>query len=98
MNKKLYVPDHMVSTLNKQRGRTSDIPKAINKAFPETKENKNSKDPSKFEPSVIDRQPQPTGYRVLVSPGIFQKKRKVDLLFPMQREIESHSLPFVHMW
>ena len=40
MNKKLYVPDHMVGTLNKQRGRPSEIPKAINKAFPEAKENK----------------------------------------------------------
>ena len=92
MNKKLYVPDHMVGTLNKQRGRTSDIPKAINKAFPEAKENKNSKDPSKFEPSVIDRLPQPTGYRVLVIPWYLPEKTKGGLIVPdATRDRESFS-------
>ena len=68
MNKKLYVPDRMV-------------PKVPPKVF-KTKESKNSEDPSKFATSVVDRLPQPTGYRLLVIPYYMNQKTKGGLYVP----------------
>ena len=76
MNKKLFIPEKKVI------GASSPIPKAIEKGFPKTEESKNSEDPSKFEPSVIDRLPQPTGYRVLVIPYYMKQKTKGGVFIP----------------
>ena len=68
MTKKLFVPDRMVPK----------VPPSVFKA----EESKNSKDPSKFQPSVLDRLPQPTGYRLLVIPYYMKQKTKGGVYVP----------------
>ena len=60
MNKKLFVPEKKVI------GATSPMPKAVTKAFPKIEESKNSIDPSTFGKPILERLPQPTGWRILV--------------------------------
>ena len=66
------------------------IPKSLVTAFGKSQEDKNSEDPSKIEPSVIDRLPQPTGYRILIIPYYPAQKTKGGLYVPDQvRDRES---------
>ena len=62
MNKKLFVPEKKVI------GATSPVPKAVTKAFPKIEESKNSVDPSTFGKPILERRPQPTGWRIRVMP------------------------------
>ena len=67
-----------------------DIPKSLVTAFGKGQEDKNSEDPSQLEPSVIDRLPQPTGYRILIIPYYPAQKTKGGLYVPDQvRDRES---------
>ena len=61
-----------------------DIPKSLVTAFGKSKEDKNSEDPSQIEPSVIDRLPQPTGYRILIIPYYPAQQTKGGLYVPDQ--------------
>ena len=64
MTKKLYVPERILA-----QKKVNPTPKAISKAFDDKEEaSKNSKDPSELDVSVLERLPQPTGYRMLVIP------------------------------
>ena len=66
------------------------IPKSLVTAFGNGQEDKNSEDPSKIEPSVIDRLPQPTGYRILIIPYYPAQQTKGGLYVPDQvRDRES---------
>ena len=76
MNKKIFVPQKKII------GATSRIPKAVEKAFPKVEESKNSEDPSKFKPSVIERLPQPVGYRLLVIPYYMKQTTKGGVFIP----------------
>ena len=70
----------------------SKLSKPLEAAFknPSENVNKNIDDPSKIEPSVIDRLPQPTGYRVLIIPYYPKSKTKGGLYIPDQvRDRES---------
>ena len=80
MTKKLYVPDRIMA----QRAKAiNPTPKAISKAFDNKEEaNKNSKDPSKLDVSVLERLPQPTGYRILVIPYYLSEKTKGGIIIP----------------
>ena len=86
MSKKLYVPDRLVA-----KRQINPVPPAIGKGFGQDKEpNKNEDDPSKIDSSVIDRLPQPTGYRLLVLPYYPKEKTKGGVYIPdATRERES---------
>ena len=72
MTKKLFVPDRVA---------TAKLPKSIEKGF-EAEEDKNSKNPEEFDGSVIDRLPQPVGYRLLVIPYYMKSKTKGGVYIP----------------
>ena len=78
MTKKLYVPDRLLA-----KKQINPVPPAIGKGFGQDKEpNKNEDDPSKIDSSVIDRLPQPTGYRLLVIPYYPKEKTKGGVYIP----------------
>ena len=78
MSKKLYVPDRLLA-----KKQINPVPPAIGKGFGQDKEpNKNEDDPSKIDASVIDRLPQPTGYRLLVIPYYPKEKTKGGVYIP----------------
>ena len=78
MSKKLYVPDRLLA-----KKQINSVPPAIGKGFGQDKEpNKNEDDPSKIDSSVIDRLPQPTGYRLLVIPYYPKEKTKGGVYIP----------------
>ena len=78
MSKKLYVPDRLLA-----KKQINPVPPAIGKGFGQDKEpNKNEDDPSKIDSSVIDRLPQPTGYRLLVIPYYPKEKTKGGVYIP----------------
>ena len=78
MSKKLYVPDRLLA-----KKQINQVPPAIGKGFGQDKEpNKNEDDPSKIDSSVIDRLPQPTGYRLLVIPYYPKEKTKGGVYIP----------------
>ena len=78
MSKKLYVPDRLLA-----KKQINPVPPAIGKAFGQDKApNKNEDDPSKIDSSVIDRLPQPTGYRLLVIPYYPKEKTKGGVYIP----------------
>tara|TARA_R100001086_G_scaffold233323_1_gene154940 strand:+ start:6 stop:419 length:414 start_codon:yes stop_codon:yes gene_type:complete len=78
MTKKLFVPDRILA-----QKKINPTPKAISKAFDQKEEAvENSKDPSKLDVSVLERLPQPTGYRVLVIPYYLSEKTKGGVIIP----------------
>ena len=78
MSKKLYVPDRLVA-----KRQINPVPPAIGKGFGQDKEpNKNEDDPSKIDTSVIERLPQPTGYRLLVIPYYPKERTKGGVYIP----------------
>jgi chaperonin GroES len=86
MTKKLYVPERILA----QR-KINPTPKAISKAFDEKEDTSlNSEDPSKLDVSIIERLPQPTGYRILVLPYFPKEKTRGGVFIPdATRERES---------
>jgi co-chaperonin GroES (HSP10) len=86
MTKKLFVPDRFLA-----KKQVNPTPPPISKAFGKSDEpNKNEDDPSKIDVSVIDRLPQPTGYRLLVIPYYPKEKTKGGVYIPdATRERES---------
>ena len=81
MTKKLYVPDNVAKKYKKPQG-MEDIPKPMKAAFGKQKENKNENDPSQMEGSVLERLPQPTGYRMLIIPYYPSEKTKGGVYVP----------------
>lgn len=81
MIKKLFVPDHVAREMAK---REAGVSRPLNLALgvEEKEENKNENDPSKFDGSVIDRLPQPTGYRLLIIPYYPPEKTKGGVYIP----------------
>jgi co-chaperonin GroES (HSP10) len=78
MSKKLYVPDRLLA-----KKQINPVPPAIGKGFGQDKEpNKNEDDPSKIDTSVIERLPQPTGYRLLVIPYYPKERTKGGVYIP----------------
>ena len=78
MSKKLYVPDRLLA-----KKQINPVPPAIGKGFgPDKEANKNEDDPSKIDAAVIDRLPQPTGYRLLVIPYYPKEKPKGGVYIP----------------
>ena len=88
MSKKLYVPDRILG-----KKVINPTPSPISKGFGKNDEpNKNQDDPSKLDSSLIDRLPQPTGYRILVIPYYPKEKTKSGIYIPdATRERESYA-------
>ena len=78
MSKNIYVPDRLLA-----KKQFNNVTPAIGKIFVKAEEtNKNEDDPSKIDSSVIDRLPQPTGYRLLVIPYYPKEKTKGGVYIP----------------
>lgn len=88
MAKKLFVPERMAKPSDAPK---SDIPPAIDKAFnDDDADSKNNEDPSMMDASVLDRLPQPVGYRLLVIPYYMKAKTAGGIYIPDKvRERES---------
>lgn len=87
MSKTLYVPDHIVQRIAAKKAQTQAVA-GVGAAYVET--NDRVLDPSLLEKSLLERLPQPTGWRILVMP--YQGKTKTDggLIVPDQvREREA---------
>ena len=80
MAKKLFVPERFANARKKTA--TMEVPEAIKKGFPKLEDNPNSNDPSKLEPSALERLPQPVGYRVLVIPYYMKSQTKGGVFIP----------------
>ena len=80
MAKKLFVPERFANARKKEA--SMEIPDAVKKGFPKLEDNPNSKDPSKLEPSALERLPQPVGYRVLVIPYYMKSQTKGGVFIP----------------
>tara|TARA_R110000824_G_scaffold385286_1_gene579494 strand:+ start:140 stop:622 length:483 start_codon:yes stop_codon:yes gene_type:complete len=88
MAKKLFVPERMASP----KETASAVPAAITKGFESVEDpnQKNTEDPSAMELSVIERLPQPVGYRLLVIPYYMKQKSAGGIIIPDSvRERES---------
>lgn len=86
MSKKLYLPDHVLARINAQAAKSEPI--SASPAYVESSDR--VLDPSLIEKPLVDRLPQPTGWRILVMP--YQGKAKTDggLILPDQvREREA---------
>ena len=90
MSKTLYLPDHVAQKLNKEREEaTTGAPSAsLEGAY--IKAEDRVLDPSLIEKPLLERLPQPTGWRVLVMPYQGTAKTKGGLYVPDEvRERES---------
>ena len=88
MSKTLYVPDHVAQKIAKQKAEAESASSSITLPYVEASER--VLDPSLLDKPLLDRLPQPTGWRVLVMP--YKGKTKTDggLILPDQvREREA---------
>ena len=88
MSKKLYLPDHIVERINKAKAAAEPEGATVTGAY--VKPEDRVLDPALLEKPILDRLPQPTGWRILVMP--YKGKAKTDggLILPDQvREREA---------
>lgn len=88
MPSKLYLPDHVVARINKTKSQPEPEAASVTTAY--VKPEERVLDPNLIEKPLVDRLPQPTGWRILVMP--YQGKAKTDggLILPDQvREREA---------
>jgi len=87
MSKTLYLPDHVAQKMNKERQESKDSG-PLDSAYVDAKER--VLDPSLLEKPLLERLPQPTGWRVLVMPYQGKSKTSSGLYIPDEvRERES---------
>ena len=87
MSKTLYLPEHVAQKLNKEKAATAE-PDALNSAYVDA--NDRVLDPSLLDKPLLERLPQPTGWRVLVMPYQGKAKTASGLYIPDEvRERES---------
>ena len=87
MSKTLYLPEHLAQKVNKEKeeGKSSD---SLNSAYVDA--NERVLDPSLLDKPLLERLPQPTGWRVLVMPYQGKAKTASGLYIPDEvRERES---------
>ena len=88
MSKTLYLPDHVAQKMNKDKDPAKAEPEALDSAYVDA--NERVLDPSLLEKPLLERLPQPTGWRVLVMPYQGKAKTKSGLYIPDEvRERES---------
>lgn len=66
MSKTLYLPDHVAQKINKEKAGKTAASSDVGSAYVDTTEK--VLDPSLLEKPLLERLPQPTGWRVLVMP------------------------------
>ena len=66
MSKTLYLPDHVAQKMKKEKATAKAEPEALDSAYVDA--NERVLDPSLLEKPLLERLPQPTGWRVLVMP------------------------------
>jgi hypothetical protein len=87
MTKTLFVPDHVAKKLNAERAKTSrdnGAEQSLDTAYVD--ETSRVLDPSLLEKPLLERLPQPTGWRVLVMPYQTAQQRRVVYTFRMKSE------------
>ena len=87
MSKTLYLPEHLAQKMNKEKeeAKSSD---SLNSAYVDA--NERVLDPSLLDKPLLERLPQPTGWRVLVMPYQGKAKTASGLYIPDEvRERES---------
>lgn len=88
MPKKLYLPDHVIKRMQAKAGDTPPNATSVDSAYVEP--NTRVLDPTLVEKPLLDRLPQPTGWRVLVMPYKGKAKTEGGLIVPEQiREREA---------
>ena len=87
MSKTLYLPDHVAQKMNKEKEEAKSS-SALDGAYVDAKER--VLDPSLLDKPLLERLPQPTGWRVLVMPYQGKEKTSSGLYIPDEiRERES---------
>ena len=88
MSKTLYLPDHVAQKINKEKKEASADSSSLKSAYVDAKER--VLDPSLLDKPLLERLPQPTGWRVLVMPYQGKEKTSSGLYIPDEiRERES---------
>ena len=88
MSKTLYLPDHVAQKINKEKQEASADSSSLKSAYVDAKER--VLDPSLLDKPLLERLPQPTGWRVLVMPYQGKEKTSSGLYIPDEiRERES---------
>lgn len=88
MSKTLYLPEHVVANIEKTKAKTEPTGPSVASAY--VKPDERVLDPSLLEKPILDRLPQPTGWRVLVMPYKGKSKTDGGLILPDQvREREA---------
>lgn len=90
MSKTLFLPDHVVQSIEKQKAEAAkaDANSSVQRAYVDAESR--VLDPSLLDKPLLDRLPQPTGWRVLVMPYQGQTKTAGGLYVPDEvRERES---------
>ena len=88
MSKTLYLPDHVAQKINKEKVTAKAEPEALDSAYVDA--NERVLDPSLLDKPLLERLPQPTGWRVLVMPYQGKAKTASGLYIPDEvRERES---------
>jgi len=80
MSKTLYLPEHVAQKMNKEREESEADSSALDSAYVDA--NERVLDPSLLDKPLLDRLPQPTGWRVLVMPYEGQAKTSSGLYIP----------------
>ena len=80
MSKTLYLPEHVAQKVNKEREEAKAETSALDSAYVDAKER--VLDPSLLDKPLLDRLPQPTGWRVLVMPYEGHAKTSSGLYIP----------------
>jgi len=87
MSKTLYLPDHVAQKMNKEKEEAKSS-NSLNSAYVDA--NERVLDPSLLDKPLLERLPQPTGWRVLVMPYQGKAKTASGLYIPDEvRERES---------
>ena len=87
MSKTLYLPEHLAQKVNKEK-EGAKSPDSLNSAYVDA--NERVLDPSLLDKPLLERLPQPTGWRVLVMPYQGKAKTSSGLYIPDEvRERES---------
>jgi co-chaperonin GroES (HSP10) len=80
MSKTLYLPEHVAQKMNKEREEAKADSSSLEGAYVDAKER--VLDPSLLDKPLLERLPQPTGWRVLVMPYEGQAKTASGLYIP----------------
>lgn len=80
MSKTLYLPDHVAQKINKGKAEAKADPDTLKSAYVDSSQR--VLDPTLLEKPLLERLPQPTGWRVLVMPYQGKSKTSSGLYIP----------------